>query len=480
MGRMGLSPLMATPAAAQPKGEGVSPNRQLSGTKGNEPILREIFTFGEREAVQQPSHPHARHAAWRKAEWIGCALALLILSGALLPLLLAQDGSLDGGDKSKLRLLDTLAYVLTLGLLLRHPAQLLLAVLRNIPMLLLIAQPFVSVLWSIAPSFSLRRAIALLMSMLLAYLLAIRFTPRQQTLLIASVLGLAMGLSLLTALAAPRLAFMPDESAMRGIFVHKNVLGWMSGVSVLVGIALMRDPLRRMRRGGWYLAVTGFICVLLSESVTSLLVACFAIVLFLTYRLIGSCHGLGRFVVKLVLLQIAVLLALAVFNYLLPLLDALGKDATLTGRVPLWDLVDPEIARRPILGYGYGVFWSEANPTAWRIWEAVAWRAPHAHNGYRDLLLSIGLPGAAVFCIVILQALRRGLALQYTHPGEGWVWCTLMIGLSLVLNLSESMILMQNDLVWVLTSTAILTVSFRYPALNPQLDRHQRLAVTAA
>lgn len=445
--------------------------------------------------MPQPTHPRPGHSSssaradrrsprrrldWRRLEWIGCALALFILSGALLPLLLAQDGVLDGGDKSKLRMLDMLAYLLTLVFLIRHPGQLLVAAARNRLMLLLIGLPVISVLWSIAPSFTLRRSVALLMSMLLAYLLAIRFSPRQQSLLIAAVLGPALGLSLLTAVAAPQLAFMPDETAMRGIFVHKNVLGWVSSIAVLIGIALTQDPVRGLRRGGWFLAATGFVCVLLSESVTSLLIACFAVLLFLAYRLICNSHGLGRVVLKLVLLQIAVLLALTVFAYLLPLLDALGKDATLTGRVPLWHLVDPEIARRPVFGYGYGVFWSEASPTAWRIWEAVGWQAPHAHNGYRDLMLSIGLPGAAVFGAVIIQSLQRGMVLQCSRPGDGWLWCNLMIGLSLVLNLSESMILMQNDLVWILTSAAVLTISFRYPALRPQPSRHQRLATAAA
>ncbi|MGO7785777.1 O-antigen ligase family protein, partial [Rhizobium ruizarguesonis] len=72
-------------------------------------------------------------------------------------------------------------------------------------------------------------------------------------------------------------------------------------------------------------------------------------------------------------------------------LEALGKDATLTGRVPLWELVDLEISDRWMFGYGYQAFWTVANPEATRIWLKIGWASPHAHNGYRDILLSFGI-----------------------------------------------------------------------------------------
>ena len=425
--------------------------------------------------MPHPNHAHTGSAAWRKIEWIGAALALLLMSGALFPLLLAQDGALDEGERSQLRQLGVVGYLIVLPLLLRHPGQFLVAAMRNIPMLSLIGLSLLSITWSIAPAFSLRRSIALMMSMMLAYVLAIRFSPRQQMLLFAAVLGLSAGMSLLMAAAAPELAFMPDETGLRGIFVHKNVMGWISAISVMVGIALAQDLSRGLRRVGWGLAATGFACVLLSESATSLLAAVLAILLTPIYRMIAKSRGVGRIVLNLILLQFAAMLAFFLYEYLLPLLNSLGKDATLTGRVPLWHQVDPEIARHPFIGYGYGAFWSEANLEAWRIWREIAWKAPHAHNGYRDLLLSVGMLGALVFAIVILQALSRGLRLQATRPQEGWVWCSLMISLSLLLNLSESTILMQNDLVWILTSTAILSVSYRYPSVRPQRSHRQRL-----
>ncbi len=165
---------------------------------------------------------------------------------------------------------------------------------------------------------------------------------------------------------------------------------------------------------------------------------------------------------------------------MLPLLEFLGKDATLTGRVPLWHLVDPEIVHRPLLGYGYGVFWSEANPVAWRIWEVSGWQAPHAHNGYRDLLLGVGSVGLVLFGLVTVRALRQGTDLCSAEPRQGWLWCVATIGASLAMNLSESTFLMQNDLMWVLFATAVLTLSLRHAELKGRVPTHLRLQQAAA
>ncbi|MGV8988312.1 MAG: hypothetical protein ACOH2H_18735 [Cypionkella sp.] len=55
--------------------------------------------------------------------------------------------------------------------------------------------------------------------------------------------------------------------------------------------------------------------------------------------------------------QATVVILLSLDLLLVPLLEALCKDATLAGRVPLWAMVDMCIAERPWLGYAYQAFW---------------------------------------------------------------------------------------------------------------------------
>lgn len=416
----------------------------------------------------------------RRAEWLGVAAGVLVLSGAIFPLLLSEpDGSLTDAARSQLRLLSLPAYSFSLLLVAVRPAPILRAAQRNVPLFVLILLPLISILWSIGPSITLRRAIALVMSMAVAYVLATRFTPRRQVVVLGVVLGGATLLSILAGVVMPGLAFMPGEGALRGVFIHKNVLGWISCFTVAVGLAARTDPSRRMRRGGLLLVLSGAAGVLLSTSATSLLAALTAAATFRVVPAITRRRGIERLAMVFGLMVLTVLLIGGLALSYGAILEALGKDPTLTGRVQLWQSVDPEIARRPVLGFGYGAFWSEGNATAWRIWEALGWQAPHAHNGYRDLMLGVGLVGLVLFVIVTARGLSQGLALCTEAPGEAWTLPVSFITISLVLNLTESTILMQNDLMWVLFATAVVGISYRHAELRQGLPRQIRLAITA-
>ena len=410
---------------------------------------------------------------WRTLEWLGCGIALFLLTGALLPLLMMGGGEgLDDAARARLRLLMLPVYLITAVLLSRHLGQLMVAVRRSLPLTLLLALPLLSVTWSISPSISLRRAVGLILSIALAYLLAIRFTPRQLLLLVAAVLVPCMVLSLVFAVALPGLGRMPLDAGIRGVYVHKNVLGWYAAIAVLVtGISVLQgDPLPR-RVALLPLAVS-VACLLASGSVTSLGAAVAIIVITCFYLTLKWLQGTARSLMVLVSLQLAALLLIGLGELLVPLLEFLGRDATLTGRVPLWQLVDEAIGRHLLLGVGYQAFWTEANPEAWHIWGVIRWGAPHSHNGYREILLNFGIVGFAAFVLMIVRALRQGAALYCAPREDGWLWLNVLVGMFLLMNLTESLFLVQNEFLFVLFSTAILMFSLRAPELRRHAASH--------
>lgn len=416
----------------------------------------------------------------RRTEWLGLGLALFLLSGAIFPLLLSDPGGgLGEAARSKLRMLGLPGLVIGLTLLVSHPAAAMRAMRNSIPMLALLSLPLVSVFWSVGPSVTMRRAIALLLAMTVAYVLAIRFTPRQQILLLGRIMGALTLLSLVAGLAMPGLALMPGETALRGLFTHKNVLGWAASLTVALGIAARMDPLPRMRKMGLRLVLIGIAGVLLSTSATGLLASITALGTAGAVRSISRRQGTARLLMLLLFLVLAIALAALLTLGLVPLLEFMGKDATLTGRVPLWRDVDAQIAQRPLLGYGYGAFWDYGNPGVWQIWANQGWQAPHAHNGFRDLLLDSGLLGLGLFALVTAIALGQGLALASAAPEEGWIFPIMVIVMSLVLNMSESTLMKQGDLYWVLFAAAVVSISGRYAELHRALPRQRRLAMTA-
>lgn len=408
---------------------------------------------------------------WRTIEWWGAGIALFLETGALFPLLMSgAEGDLGDPAKSKLRLLSLPVYAFAGLMLIRHRRDFFIALNRNLQFQLLLAMPFVSVLWSVGPSTTLRRAIGLLFTVLLAYVLAIRFTPRQLLLLVMATFGACIVLSLLLLGAAPRLARMPSDGTLRGVFLHKNSLGWYASILVVVAAIVVIDGRLGFRRTAIALLVAGLACLAGSTSMTAILSTASASCAIWVYSMLPKLRGVARVVFVLILIQLTAVLLFALGEYLVPLLEALGKDATLTGRVPLWQLVDVEISEHLLLGFGYQAFWTAANPEAWTIWSAIGWEAPHSHNGFRDILLSFGILGPIVFTLVMVRAIHAGAALQCRAPEDGWLWQNVFIIMVLVMNLTESILLIQNDAIFTLFMTAIIMFSYYAPVYAAEAE----------
>lgn len=418
---------------------------------------------GPELSAAEPSGSYGPALRWRSLEWWGAGLCLFLLSGAIFPLILTGGAtSVDDGSRSLLRVLPLLVYAISAGLLMRHPDQLLAAIRRNLPLLALVALATLSVLWSIGPSVTLRRAIGLFGTLLLSYLLATRFTPSQLLLLIVATLAPCMVLSILLMGAAPHFGFMEDGAA-RGVFIHKNVLGWAAALATVGAAIMVIDRSHGLRLLGVLALPASILCLLASKSMTGLLATTAAMGLVWFFLALGRSRGTSRMVLVIVFLQVVTLVLLALGEFLVPLLEALGKDATLTGRVPLWKLVDEMISQKIALGYGYAAFWTPGNPDVWRIWGEIGWQAPHSHNGYREVLLGLGLVGFLTFATIVVRAAWQGAVLYCTRPWEGWLWLNVFIGMYLVMNLTEAIFLVQNDLFWTLFIAVILVISLRYP-----------------
>ncbi|SHF00032.1 exopolysaccharide production protein ExoQ [Kaistia soli DSM 19436] len=414
---------------------------------------------------------------WRTIEWWGAGICLLLQTGAFFPLLMAGPvGELSDAGKAKLRLVSLPVYAFTLLILSQNVRPFLIALARNVPLQLLTLLPLASVVWSVSPSTTLRRAIGLLFSILLAYVLAIRFTPRQLLLLLMIVIGVCIVASLGAVVALPSYARTPTDGTIRGVFLTKNTLGWYASVLALICGVIALDGSMGYRKTALALLVASLACLAGSTSMTAIIATTSAACVYVIYALLPKVRGVVRVVYVLVVIQTAVLILVVMHEYLVPLLTALGKDATLTGRVPLWELVDAEISRHLLLGFGFQAFWTEGNPLAWAIWNKVAWMPPHAHNGYRDILLSFGVGGFVLFCGVVMRAVHQGAVLQCREPQEGWLWLNVFLIMVLVMNLTESLFLNQNDCIATMFATAIIMFSVCAPVRADQIIRYSPVA----
>ena len=93
---------------------------------------------------------------------------------------------------------------------------------------------------------------------------------------------------------------------------------------------------------------------------------------------------------SLLLVIVAALILVLLFDIWGIVLNALNREATLTGRTELWKkLLD--IRTDPLFGVGYESFWLGSRTK--ELWREFWWRPNEAHNGYLEVYLNLGVMG---------------------------------------------------------------------------------------
>lgn len=87
-----------------------------------------------------------------------------------------------------------------------------------------------------------------------------------------------------------------------------------------------------------------------------------------------------------------------------PVLQAMGRDATFTGRTNIWNAITLETVN-PVLGVGFWNFWG--GPRGEAIRKAINYDAPNAHNGYLDIFLDGGVIGVVLLFSFLFAAGNR-------------------------------------------------------------------------
>jgi exopolysaccharide production protein ExoQ len=140
----------------------------------------------------------------------------------------------------------------------------------------------------------------------------------------------------------------------------------------------------------------------------------------------------------------------------------LSKDVTLTGRTELWSILLVSIQQRFWLGYGFDSFWQGLQGDSLNVIRAVGWLVPTAHNGYLDLLLSVGIIGLILFIPLLLQGIRRALHYAGQAQDSTRFFPALLLVFWLIYNLNESALLTRSGLPF-----------FLFIAISTSLALHQ-------
>jgi exopolysaccharide production protein ExoQ len=195
-----------------------------------------------------------------------------------------------------------------------------------------------------------------------------------------------------------------------------------------------------------------------ARSMTSVTVFVMGVVMLLLFmRLKGDAKRITKLartsVITVMTLQG---LAVGVLEQSLPALffSLIGRNASFTGRAPLWEGLVEIGTQRPFLGSGFGNFWVI---NLKEIWNKFAFHPVQGHNGYLDIFLDLGLVGLGLLIWLIVSTYRKILRDHARHYQMATLMLVFFI-MVLVHNFTEASLVKPTNLLWALFLLATVSV----------------------
>jgi O-antigen ligase len=377
-------------------------------------------------------------------------VALFLSTNAVMPVIFGGSTGSVGGPTEFSDPITRKAWLLVIAALLvalaRVAADTLAAAASNLMIVALAYLVIASAVWSVAPSVTLKDGFEFAFSTLLGLYLGTRFgLHRLVTILSWTTLALLV-LSIVFALALPHYGLDATRGdAWRGVFGTKNGLGRMTIVGFAIwGVRTLAGEQRRARN--WLILLTFAITAFETDSRTAWGVGGLMIGVFVLARTLS----VGRWFLALkglIVTFLALCVALFAVN-LKVMVTVVGSDYSLTGRSGIWQAVWNAIQVHPWLGYGFDAFW-DSKERSFEIARAARTETPHAHDGFLDLLLSVGFVGLVCFVIAFVVVWRRALVVLREDQGRAALFPFAYLSFLILYNLTESSLLGSRAFEWI-------------------------------
>lgn len=329
---------------------------------------------------------------------------------------------------------------------------------QNKLLALFLIYALLTLFWTVYYPATLYKLIFLSFSTIAGSYIAVRYGFRGVLDVISWVGAICGILSILVVLNYPFVGVMQTPiflGSWVGIFWHRNHAGNIFAFFSMVFLLrlLLDDKLTRNRRiviALFYLLSA--MMVFGSRSATGIIVFLFLhFTVGLTFLWL-KCHERMKrwhYYAAAALLLVGFLVFITNTGFFFGLL---GRSATMTGRVPLWqDLFNNFYLQKPLFGYGYGAFWMlKIFRKILQIRQGWATQIYFADNGFLDILINTGLVGFLLFLSVYIPMGVRSF-LQGIHSKD-WIhffpfltFLYIFIG-----NLTYSFLLEVDQFVWML------------------------------
>ncbi len=308
-----------------------------------------------------------------------------------------------------------------------------------------------SVLWAFSQDSSLTRfvqQVLILISIIPPAMLAAQTTDMMRSLFLCFALALIVNaFFIIDGSDVDVVNCAASNFCHQGYFGGKNYLGECSAVAFL--LSLHEIAHRGWRRAlGVIVGAIAIVFIFLSDSKTAFGLAIIAPILA---QLTLTIRKITRVSPAIILLSIPFCYALVSMALHVDLMQRMAyviyHDSSLTGRTVIWEFVQNEIGRRPLLGWGYQSFWLVPGSLSS---EAPGWvkQMPNAHNGYYDTTLELGYVGVAVLYVFIIATLHAVKRVADRNPARARLLLSLVL-FFIMWNYFESLWMRGFEFLWV-------------------------------
>lgn len=332
------------------------------------------------------------------------------------------------------------------------------SLLIPVPIALALAWCWLSLTWAVDPGIALRRLILTTIAVWSTFILIQGATYKQSLLILrVSMLAALVG-NYLTVLLAPatgiHLALDSEVPTAiignwRGFMTHKNFAGAATALCMILFV-FDAEKIPKWVRGAVLIAAAFFLFKTQSKTSAGMV----AMSMLIGWVYLGFDTQIRRFAVPLLMLVAAIVLVLdsayqdfAVQNFL--------SSQAFTGRGYIWSAMLRYVETNWELGAGFGSFWNIGpDSPIYDYGQGFVREVTVGHNGYLDLLVTIGLPGLllVVFAAVVWPTWK--LLSGKILPERGALATALLV-FCVGHNMTESSLFERDSLIGVIMMAAI-------------------------
>ena len=323
-------------------------------------------------------------------------------------------------------------------------------------LLLLLAWCLLSALWSGEPGVTLRRAGLAVVLVISAMLIVETVGAERSLVLWRWVLAAVLVANLASIHFIPQAVHLAGETDpslvgdWRGLYGHKNIAGSVGAMTAIVFLFTPRASpgmLRKLLDVAIAMAAVGF--TVMTRSKSSLGLLAIALIAGIVYRIAWK-KDLDRTIVVMVGALLAIVVAVFVLSDPSMVARLFEDPQEFTGRTEIWAAEVAYIRDHALLGAGFGTFSDTGGLSPLHNYIGNSWvgMASHGHNGYLQLLVTVG----AIGFVLAFAGLIVAPALVFWKRGGCIEMKTLLFALFAFLlmhNLMETDFLEGDGVTWV-------------------------------